>query len=200
MIAPRFEIKDPSKVRFVKVGRGRLALYHRPRREMFDTLRRKGCTHIVTLLKDIEDAEFYGEMTRQAGMEWVWLPVPNGKYPQKDVHERLINAMPELSRLLDEGCSLLIHCSAGIHRTGTVAYGLLRWRGVTSERAMQIIAASRKETAEGMMAKRMKWGDDNARPPAQPQDAPWITSVKEFARRLRTRLFKPRSTQTPNAD
>lgn len=195
-----FEVKNPSRVRFVKVGRGRLALYHRPRREIFASLRRKGCTHIVTLLKETEDAEFYGELTRQAGMEWIWLPVPNGKYPKEEVHERLINAIPELSSLLDEGNTLLIHCSAGIHRTGTVAYGLLRWRGVSSERAMQIIGRSRKETAEGMMDKRKKWGDDNARPIIESQDATWITSVKEFVNQLRTRLFKPRSTPTPNAD
>ena len=192
--------KPASEIRFVKVGKGRIALYHRPRHDTFTTARRMGCTHVVTLLKDIEFAERYGEQAKTAGLEWFWLPVPNGKYPDGEVNERLLQAMPELSRLLDEGKSLIIHCSAGIHRTGTVAYGLLRWRGVTSERAMQIIAASRKETAEGMMAKRMKWGDDNARPPAQPQDAPWITSVKEFARRLRTRLFKPRWTPTPNAD
>jgi protein-tyrosine phosphatase len=195
-----FEIKNPSKVHFVKVGRGRLALYHRPRREMFASLRRKGCTHIVTLLKDTEDANFYGELARQAGMEWIWLPVPNGKYPKKETHERLINAMPELSRLLDEGNTLLVHCSAGIHRTGTVAYGLLRWRGMGGERAMQIIHRSRKETAEGMMDKRKKWGDDNARPIIESQDATWLTSVKEFVNRSRTRLFKPRSTPTPNAD
>jgi len=186
-----FEIKNPSKIRFVKVGHGRLALYHRPRRDMFASLRRTGCTHVVTLLKDSENAKLYGDLAREAGLEWIWLPVPNGNYPQKDVHERLITAMPELSRLLDEGNSLLIHCSAGVHRTGMVAYGLLRWRGLDSQRAMQIIAKARRETAEGMMAKRMKWGDDNARPPTT-QDSTWLHSVKEFANRWLTKIFKPR--------
>jgi protein-tyrosine phosphatase len=105
------------KIRFVRVGRGRLALYHRPRHDTFPSVRRMGGTHVVTLLKDIENAEHYGNLARGAGLEWIWLPVPNGKYPQKDVHERLLDAMPELSRLLDEGNSLLIHCSAGVHRS-----------------------------------------------------------------------------------
>jgi protein-tyrosine phosphatase len=154
-----FEVKNPSDLRFVKVGKGRLALYHRPRHDTFAIARRKGCTHVVTLLKDIEDAEHYGKMAREAGLTWIWLSVPNGKYPQADLHERLVAAMPELSRLLDEGNSLMIHCSAGVHRTGMVAYGLLRWRGLNPAQATQIIRRTRKETAEGMMDKRKVWGD-----------------------------------------
>ncbi len=186
-----YEIKNPSKVRFVKVGKGRLTLYHRPRREMFPSLRRQGCTHVVTLLKDIESAETYSNLAREAGLEWIWLPVPNGKYPQPEVHERLVNALPRLSRLLDEGNSLLIHCSAGVHRTGMVAYGLLRWRGLSPDQTMKIIRKTRKETAEGMMEKRMKWGDDIARP-APPQEKTWFTLVTESAHRWLAGFPRPR--------
>jgi protein-tyrosine phosphatase len=179
------------KINFVKVGNGRLALYHRPRNEDFPALREMGCTHIITLLKESEGAERYGTMTQNAGMQWVWISVPNGKYPEKDVHERLIQAMPQLSQLLDDGKSILIHCSAGIHRTGTVAYGLLRWRGLDSKKAMKLIARTRKETAEGMLEKRMRWGDENARQPIK-QEKPWIDSIKEFVNHWQTRLFRSR--------
>jgi protein-tyrosine phosphatase len=181
---------DTSSYNFVKVGNGRIALNHRPRGADFSHLRKLGCTHVVTLLKESEHAETYGKMTRNAGLTWIWLPVPNGKYPEGEVHERLIQAMPQLSQLIDEGGSLLIHCSAGIHRTGTVAYGLLRWRGIESKEAMRIIGAIRKETAEGMMEKRMRWGDENAREVVQ-EDKTWAHSVKEFANRLKTKLFRP---------
>lgn len=180
------EVKKPSQIHFVKVGKGRLALFHRPRHDTFATMRKMGGTHVVTLLKDIEDAEHYGNMAREAGLTWIWVPVPNGKYPEGEVHKRLIAAMPELSRLLDEGKSLLIHCSAGVHRTGTVAYGLLRYRGVDSQRAMAIIRTTRVETADGMMAKRMKWGDDNAR--VAPQEESWFDSVRSWL----TKIFHQR--------
>lgn len=182
--------RKPANYNFVKVGNGRLALYHRPRGSDFSALRAMGCTHIVTLLKDSERAESYGTMARSAGLEWIWLPVPNGNYPQGQVHERLIEAMPQLSGLLDEGGSLLIHCSAGIHRTGTVAYALLRWRGVERDEAMRIIGVIRKETAEGMMEKRRRWGDENAR--NVQEERTWVHSVKEFLNRSITKLFKPR--------
>lgn len=184
-------MKEPSRYNFVKVGNGRLALNHRPGSRDFKLLRELGCTHVVTLLKESESAPKIGNQTRNAGMEWVWIPVPNGNYPQGEVHDRLLNAMPHLSQLLDEGNSLFIHCSAGIHRTGTVAYALLRWRGAERDEAMRIIHEMRKETAEGMMEKRMRWGDENARHTDTKENS-WVRSVKEFVNQLRTKLSKLR--------
>lgn len=184
-------MSDSAAIKFVKVDNGRLAVYHRPSRAAFPLLRQMGCTHVITLLKESEGAQRVGDLTRAAGLDWVWLPLPNGNTPEGEVHDRLIEAMPKLSRLLDEGNSILIHCSAGIHRTGLVAYALLRWRGIESKQAMEIIAQTRKETAEGMMEKRKRWGDKNA-PPQKFQETTWINSIKEFAHRLRTSIFKKR--------
>lgn len=172
-----------SKYHFVKVGNGRLALNHRPGGRDFKLLRESGCTHVVTLLKESEFAQKIGNQTKNAGLQWVWLPVPNGNHPEGDVHERLLAAMPHLSQLLDEGNSLFIHCSAGIHRTGTVAYGLLRWRGMERDEAMRVINEMRKETAEGMMEKRMRWGDENARHVTQTEKN-WLTIIRKFLSRF----------------
>ena len=154
---------NTSEIRFVKVGNGRLALNHYPRRADFSMLREAGCTHVVTLLKESEGAQHVGNLTQNAGLAWVWLPVPNGNYPAGEVHQRLVEAMPSLSQLLDEGASILIHCSAGIHRTGTVAYGVLRWRGMSREEALKLIAQMRKITQAEMGEKRLRWGDTIAR-------------------------------------
>jgi len=175
-------MKETSTYRFVKVGNGRLSLNHRPRGVDFPHLRELGCTHVVTLLKESEHAERMRTFTEASGMTWFWLPVPNGNYPQGEVHERILAAMPQLSQWLDEGRSLFIHCSAGIHRTGTVAYGLLRWRGLDSEEAMKIIAEIRKETAEGMLQKRRRWGDENARQIILEKS--WWKSIQSFLKRL----------------
>ena len=182
-------MKESSSITFRKVGRGRLALFHRPKNTDFPALHEMGCTHVITLLKDSEGAERYGKMTKDAGMEWVWLPVPNGKYPEGDVHQLLLESLPRLSQQLDDGNSILIHCSAGIHRTGMVAYALLRWRGMNREQAMKLIGTVRRETAEGMMDKRMRWGDEHARP-ATEQDHKWLHFAREFVVQLKMKLSR----------
>jgi protein-tyrosine phosphatase len=131
-----------------------------------------------------------GKLVQASGMDWCWLPVLNGKFPAADVQQRLLEALLMFSRLLDDGKSLLIHCSAGIHRTGTVAYGLLRWRGLDQAQAMRLIGSIRRETAEGMLEKRMRWGDEIARQTPL-QDPLWISFVKEFVNRFKMKLFKP---------
>jgi protein-tyrosine phosphatase len=182
-------MREPSTIYFVRVGKGRLALLHRPRHVDFPNLPKIGCTHVVTLLKETEGAQKIGELAQNAGLAWIWLPVPNGNYPEGEVHERLACALPELSSLLDEGNSLLIHCSAGIHRTGTVAYALLRWRGMERKKAISIIERTRKETAEGVGEKRLRWGDEIARDPNK-QEASWINSIKKSASQLLIKVFK----------
>lgn len=53
---------------------------------------------------------------------------------------------------------MLIHCSAGMHRTGMVAYVLLRWRGYTPEESLNLIAQARSFTYEALTPKRLDWG------------------------------------------
>src|SRR5215207_9087066 len=187
----KFPMKNISSINFIKVGSGHLALFHRPKNVDFPVLHKMRCKHVVTLLKESEGAEHFGNLTKKTGMEWVWLAVPNGKYPKGEVHRLLLEAMLQLSQLLDEGKSILIHCSAGIHRTGTVAYGLLRWRGLSREQAMKLIGKICKETADGMMEKRMRGGDENAHLAPQ-QDIKWLYFVREFVNQLKMQLSRLR--------
>lgn len=148
-----------SDFNFVPVGNGQISLSHRPGR-FIPYLREMGCTHVVTLLKNSEHAHKFGHAVKQAGLEWILLPVPNGKYPVGEIHTILLDAMPRLVNLLDEGAWMLSHCSAGIHRTGMVTYALLRWRGFDSHAALDLIAQMRLATYEGVGEKRLRWGDD----------------------------------------
>lgn len=122
-------------------------------------LRAAGCDVVVTLLSAREGAEAIGERVRAAGMEWIWLPLENGKLPRGETHARLADSVPALSARLDQGQTLLIHCSAGIHRTGMLAYGLLRWRGLDDAGAMQVIRLARRFTAEGITSTQKRWAD-----------------------------------------
>jgi len=144
---------------WVQVGQGRLGLQHRLRRENLSYLVEAGCDVVVTLLSVQEDGAKIGHHVKEAGIEWIWLKVPNGHLPQGEVHEILTAAVPLLSARLDEGKTILIHCSAGIHRTGMLTYGLLRWRGMDDEEAMRLIAQLRIHTANGLQPRQKMWAD-----------------------------------------
>ena len=141
------------------VGAGRLGLNHRPKRASFEGLKAAGCDLVVTLLCAREGAEGIGERVQQVGMDWLWLPLENGRLPLGEAHQMLAASLPELSARLDRGQTLLFHCSAGIHRTGMLAYGLLRWRGLDDVEAMRLIAQARRFTAEGLTQVQKKWAD-----------------------------------------
>ena len=69
-----------------------------------------------------------------------WRPVHDLHAPELDEAQRLL---AELSDDLDQGRGLLIHCGAGIGRAGTIAAGIMIWRGWTLDEALHLVASSR---------------------------------------------------------
>ena len=153
---------EPLDLAWAPVGAGRLSLWHRPGKKHLGAIRDAGATHVVTLLSEKEGGREIGNAVETAGMGWVWLPMPGAQEPEGGAREALEQGLAELSRLLDEGRSLLIHCSAGIHRTGMVAFALLRLRGLTRDEALAAIGQARAHTREGVQEHHLRWGDDLA--------------------------------------
>jgi hypothetical protein len=146
--------------RWVSVGVGRLALWHRPGWKRIPHLKAAGCDHVVTLLSTREEAERVGEAVRGAGMEWTWIPLASGRPPQGRQNTPILEALPRISADLDRGRSVLIHCSAGMHRTGMIAYALLRFRGVERDRSLELIEAARPHTRNALKQGQILWGED----------------------------------------
>jgi protein-tyrosine phosphatase len=144
---------------FVAVGAGRLGLWHRPPRRVIPHLPAAGCTHVVTLLSAREGAEEIGALVRAAGMGWTWIPLASGRQPEGKQDDPIRAALPELSRALDDGETVLLHCSAGMHRTGMVAYALLRWRGVDGPEALDLVATMRSATRAALAPEHLAWAE-----------------------------------------
>lgn len=144
---------------WVAVGSGRIVLTHRPKLRDIPRLPQWGCDRVVTLLSHREGAPKIGQAVQAAGLAWTWLPLANGKPPIGEDDACLRAALPELAGVLDKGSSLLIHCSAGIHRTGMVAYALLRWRGATEVEALDLVGRMRSVTREGLQDHHLAWGN-----------------------------------------
>lgn len=158
-------------IQWEPVRAGRLALDHRPRLRRIAYLPAAGCEHVVTLLSAAEGAEEIGQRVRAAGMAWTWIPLA-GARPPEGRHERSARlAIADLARRLAAGESILIHCSAGIHRTGMVAYALLRVCGVNREAALDRIAAMRRHAREGLREDRLRWGDRRRSATHEPEKA-----------------------------
>ena len=145
---------------WVPVGAGRLALSHRPGARLVPHLAATGCDVVVTLLAEHEGAGEIGRAVEAAGLRWVWLPLRSGRPPAgKNENARVLETLPALSRLLDEGRSLLIHCSAGMHRTGMVGYVLLRWRGLAASAVLEHMERMRPHARRILVAPHLAWGD-----------------------------------------
>ena len=123
-----------------------------------------GCDCVLTLLSAREHADLIGQWVAEAGIEWFWLPLENGKPPQGAAAASILAVLPKLSQMLDDGRSILIHCAAGIHRTGMVAYALLRWRGYEEDAALALITQMRAHTGAGLQKKQINWGNEAIAP------------------------------------
>ncbi len=144
---------------WISIGTGKLALTHRIGRRDSTRLASLGVQRVVTLLCESEGAPLVGELVQQAGLAWSWLPLRNGDAPRGDADIMLRAALPALSHRLDEGEAILIHCSAGIHRTGMLAFALLRWRGYAESDALDLIGQMRLHTRNGLQSRQIAWGN-----------------------------------------
>jgi predicted protein tyrosine phosphatase len=144
------------------VGAGRLALRGRPKLALVPHLRSLGCDRLVTLLSAHEGALSVGRAAQEANLAWTWTPLENGRSPEGTAHRELARTAIELAARLAEGEGVLIHCAAGLHRTGMLAYAVLRLLGLPPEAARAAVAEARRETAEAMREHHVAWGDELA--------------------------------------
>lgn len=143
----------------VPVAGGTLALTHRPRRSAFAAWKTSGITHVVTLLGEQEGARALGELVGRAGLEWLWVPMLGAAIPGAGSDDWLVRGIDDVARILRAGGHVVVHCSAGIHRTGMFAYALLRRSGLDAAAARERLRELRAVTADGVGDARMAWGD-----------------------------------------
>ncbi len=150
---------EADSVRWVGVIGGYLAVGHRPKLKRVQTLRQTGATHILTLLDESEGATEIGAAARQVGIDWLWFPLDSGT-PPDEARLAAVRALYEsLQSVLAAGGRVYVHCSAGIHRTGLITYGLLRFLGMSGTVAVATLRTLRTETEDGVGEARLAWGD-----------------------------------------
>ncbi len=108
-----------------------------------------GVTDVVTLQRGDEHAPWLPAACEAAGLSWHHLPL-SGRRLERQEDRVTLAAIPELLTVLrqEPPRRMIVHCSAGLHRTGVCLYLLLRAAGQAPEDAVAAIAAARPLTAE----------------------------------------------------
>lgn len=137
---------------------GRLTLSAAPAAKKVDGLCDMGADHIVTLLRSDETmcAKVKAACTKR-GVGWTHLPLSGGRVDGEGDMETLAQ-LPAVVDLLRRGRSVVLHCAAGMHRTGVAAYITLRLAGCSPAAAKDAVLAMREVTHEELTKGRKRGG------------------------------------------
>lgn len=113
-------------------------------------LSRWGCRLLLTLVEDHELRELQVEglpdVVQRAGIDWRWLPTPDGSAPGDLTPWRPV--LDRMRALLTEGARVAVHCKGGLGRAGTAAAMILIEEGVSPVDAMARVRAARHGAIE----------------------------------------------------
>lgn len=116
----------------------RLAGSQKPTAAELSILREKGLSAIVSLLSDDSNLDLY----KQHNIPHIWVPIQGGTAPSLDqLHQvkSFVNTQNALSH------AVVIHCSSGRRRTGTMLAALLIQQGTSYEKALNTILSANPE-------------------------------------------------------
>lgn len=114
----------------------------------------------LTLQKQKENPEDIRKYCVDNGIDWQLIELDGANIAylkKKDVLSKIIESLYSLCiKLITENIVLFIHCAAGLHRTGTILYSLLRVFGESPENAMIAIGIIREETQRQVGKERIR--------------------------------------------
>ena len=129
--------------------------------EVYDRFREEQITVVVLLADDHECLQKAGRDLRalylQTGMQVLYLPIPDFSVPSKDDLEQAVMRTIAYSQA---GHNIVVHCSAGIGRTGLfTAYLAKRFLSLSGHEALQWIRQYLPQAVETPAQQRLLLDD-----------------------------------------
>ena len=120
-----------------------------------DAIRDWGAAALVSLV-EAEEFDWCGipdlpDEVRRRGMRHLHLPIVDMSVPDEGFETAWREHGPELQRLLVEGQSIVLHCLAGLGRTGTIAARMLVEMGATPDAAIEQVRRARPGTIQTLL-------------------------------------------------
>ena len=141
---------SPDIYRVELIGSGSLSVMAKPIsgewiEEEFSSIAKWGINRIVSLLEQHESIELgldtEKELSEKNGMEYVSYPIPDRGLPSSP--NDYLSFTKRLYHEAAGGLDTVIHCRAGIGRTGLIAAGVLLHCGFGPEEAFKLISEKR---------------------------------------------------------
>lgn len=112
--------------------------------EDYATICRTAIVNRVLCLQERREGAYVGEGQEEArfcGITWTHFPIPDGGYPSD--RGKLTRVLDDISAQLDKGMHVLVHCAAGLGRSGLVVGCWLRSQGVSADETLKLLLALR---------------------------------------------------------
>jgi len=116
--------------------------------------------YCLTLQKQKENPQDVLKYCQDNGIQWQLIELDGANIAymkKKEVLTRIVDGLFLVcQKLLTENLVLFIHCAAGLHRTGTVLYSLLRVFGETPESSFAALGIIREDTQREVGNERIR--------------------------------------------
>lgn len=138
---------------------GKLAGVRKPTAAELRELQASGIGAIVSVMHDKSNLELY----ERENIPYLWLPIQIASSPNQSQVEELIAFVNRYHR---QGVGTAVHCTGGLHRTGTMLAAYLILNGSSSEDALQTIETANSqallELAQQVFLRSLAAGNSNS--------------------------------------
>jgi len=109
-----------------------------------------GCQVLVSLIEQFEFEVLrilsLRERAGEFGISSIWFPIVDGSIPENP--EDFAQTISEISKLMDDGKTVIVHCMGGLGRAGLTSACLLVSKGVDADEAIRAVRAARTGAIE----------------------------------------------------